>query len=237
MGELVNTRSGWLGVLAILMSPPFGFLLGVIAAVVVWITLADAGLPNWAHLLISLMAVTAVPGLWFLVIPLWLAVPQAMRIEEPAGHAQWMQQQARAWETHGEALGALTAAPIQSVQAFGTTEENAEARLTLLALDLAVGGGCLSVQYILKGERAPMDEPPVDLSATIADDAGTQYVVMTRSLDISADGGRCSIYFVPAPPAQTAELRVTIGQLFMFGRHAAVDGPWTFNVPLRSDSQ
>ncbi len=30
--ELVNTRSGWLGVLAILMSPPFGFLLGIIAA-------------------------------------------------------------------------------------------------------------------------------------------------------------------------------------------------------------
>lgn len=29
--ELVNARSGWLGALAILISPPFGFLLGTVA--------------------------------------------------------------------------------------------------------------------------------------------------------------------------------------------------------------
>ena len=231
----MNTRSGWLGLLAILLSPPFGFLLGITAAVVLWITLADAGLPDWARVLISVMAVTAVPGLWFLILPLWLAVPQVMRIEEPDGHAQWLQEQARAWEANGEALGALTTAPIRSVQALGTTEENAEARLTLLALDLTNGGGCFSAQYILKGERQPMDEPPGDLSATIADEAGTPYVVMTRSLDTSADGGRCSIYFVPAPPPGTTNLRLTVGRLFVFGREASIDGPWTFTVPLRFD--
>lgn len=233
----MNTRSGWPGVFAVLIGPPFGFLLGIIAAVVLWFTLADAGLPDWAHLLISLMAVTAVPGLWFLILPIWLMVPQVTRIEEPAGHAQWMQQQARAWETHGEALGGLTTAPVRSVQAFGMGEENAEARLTLLTLDLTDGGGCFTVQYILKSERQPMDEPFGDLSATIDDEAGTRYVVMTRSLDISADGGRCSIYFVPAPPTEAANLRLTIGQLFMFGRDAAIDGPWIFNVPLRTGSR
>jgi len=233
----VNTRSGWLGVFAILISPPFGFLLGIVVAVVLWITLADAGLPDWAHVLISLMAVTAVPGLWFLILPLWLMAPQVTRIDEPGGHAQWLQAQARAWEANGEALGALTTAPIRSVQAFGITEENAEARLTLLALDLADGGGCFSVQYVLTGERQPMDEPPGDLSATLADEAGTQYVVMTRSLDTSADGGRCSIYFVPQPPPGTTNLRLTVHRLFVFGRNAAIEGPWTFNVPLRSDSR
>ncbi len=233
----MNMRSGWLGVLAILMSPPFGFLLGIIAAVGLWIALADAGLPDWAHLLISLMAVTAVPGLWFLILPLWLMVPQVIRIEEPHGHTRWAQEQGRVWEAHGEAFGALVAAPIQSVRAFGISQETPGARITLVALDMADGGGCFSVQYALHAEREPMEEPPMDLSAAVEDEAGTTYAVTTRSLDTSADGGRCGIYFVPAASAETGSLRLTVERLFVFGRNTAIEGPWIFSVPLRPDSR
>lgn len=226
--------SGWRSALAILISPPFGYILGLIAAIVLWFALADVELPQWARLAISLMAVTAVPGLWFLILPIWLMIPQVIRMEEPAGHAEWMKQHARVWGAHHETLGAMVAAPIRSVHAFGTSQESSGVRMTLLALDLTDLGGCFSIQYAMLGEPQPMDEPPGDLSATVEDDHGTTYAVATRSLDTAPNGGRCSVYFLPAPAARTARLRLTIDRLFIIGRGAAIEGPWTFDVALPS---
>lgn len=220
-----------------LISPPFGFVLGIVAAVVLWIVLANAGIPQWARLAISLMAITAVPGLWFLILPIWLMAAHVTRIAEPAGQAEWMREDARVWEAHHETLSALVAAPIRSVHAFGISQENAGVRMTLLALDLSDHGGCFSVQYAMTGEPQPMDEPPGDVSATVEDDRGTTYAVSTRCLDTAPDGGRCTVYFLPAPSAEIASLRLTIDRLFMFGRGAAIEGPWTFNVPLRPEGR
>jgi len=221
----------WAAFVAVLFSPPIGLVLGIAAALVLWFTLADAGLPGWARLALSLMAITALPGLWFLLLPILHLLPGAVRMPEPPGDADWAARQRKVWEQHHEALTALIDAPIRSIQAVGRTEEIASVRVTLLVLEVSEPGGCFWLQYALPAQEG-VGLGSVDLQATVEDDIGRAYAVSARCLEASEAGGRCSIYFVPAPPAEARQLRLTIERLFVWGLPDAIVGPWSFQVEI-----
>ena len=224
----------WAAFVSVLFSPPIALLIGVVAALALWFALADAGLPSWVRLALSLMSLTAIPGLWFLLLPLLHLLPGAVRIQVPAGHDEWFARQVKVWEEHGEAFGAIVAEPVSSVQAIHRTERSGDLWVALLTLDLGEHGGCFALQYGFTTGGQRMDEPTPDFAASVADDVGTPYAVSTRAIDTSQAGGRCSIYVVPRPPAEARRLRLSVDRFFIYGRPDPVEGPWQFDVELPS---
>lgn len=222
-----------LALLAMLISPPFAFLLGIIGAVVMWNVLADVDLPGWARLGLSLMAVPAVPGVWFLFLPILFRMPPAVRLGDDEYQA-WQDRQIKLWEEHREELGALGAQPIERVIAVGTAVTVGEVTITVIAVALGRLGGDIGLAH---SQRPSEDDEARDfgvgeLMAEVTDDLGTTYVVMGSPIEMSAVGARTHVAFFPAVPPGASEIRLHIAKVFGLGSIHATHGPWDFRIPL-----
>lgn len=216
---------------AMLIAPPFAFLLGIIGAVVLWNVLAGSDLPGWARLGLSLMAVPAVPGLWFLLLPIIFAAPKVTRLGNDEFRA-WQDDQVMMWAKHREALRALGAQPIERVIASGSATTAGDVTITVIAVALGKLGGDISLAQTARVHEGDEEFSIGDLMAEVSDDAGTAYVVMGSPIEMSAVGARTHVAFFPAMPADATELRLRIPKLFRLGDVDALSGPWEFTIPL-----
>jgi hypothetical protein len=222
-----------LALLAMLISPPFAFLLGIVGAVVLWNVLADVDLPGWARLGLSLMAVPAVPGIWFLFLPILFRTPRAVRLGDDEYQA-WQDRQMKVWEEHRVKLSALGAQPIERVIAVGSAVTVREVTITVIAVALGRMGGDIGLAHSqrLRDDGEEMDFSIGELMAEVSDDIGTAYVAMGSPIEMSAVGARTHVAFFPAVPPDATELRLRIPRLFGLGSIDATDGPWDFCIPL-----
>lgn len=214
-----------------LITPPFAFLLGIIGAIVLWNVLGGADLPGWARLGLALMAVPAVPGVWFLVLPILFRVPRAIR---PGGDEfqSWQDRQIMLWEEHREEFNALGRQPIDRVIASGSAATTNDVTITLIAVAVGSEGGDINLIQTIRRDSQDDEHSLWDLVAELSDDVGTSYVLMGAPVEMSTVGARTHIAFIPAVPVAATELRLSISKLFVLGDTEATPGPWEFTVPV-----
>lgn len=229
-------------ILMMLVVPPFAFLIGTVAAIVVWLLLDGADLPAWSRLALSLMAVPATPGLWFVVLPILFARQNATGFALPPEVMAWQEEQFRLEEEHGDAFEAVRRQAIERVIGDGRTTSANDVAFTLVAIELGASGGTATlVHRRLDGPAdAPTDpdEPPPPLAmytpiTRMTDDAGTRYVVFVGIDELSPTGGRSHVNFVPAPPQRATELRISLSHMAQPDSSLALPGPWEFVAILR----
>ena len=231
-GDMRGPGDRALALAAMLISPPFAFILGIIGAVVLWNVLEGADVPAWARLGLSLMAIPAVPGLWFVFMPILFRLPRAI----PAGgdeFERWQEARLKVWEEHREAFDALGRQLIERVVASGSASTANDVTITLVAVAFGSEGGDINL-ILTTTQPTDVQDPAIwDLAADLSDDAGTAYALQPAPIEMSAVGSRAYIAFIPAVPADATELRLTIPKLFRLGETEATVGPWDFSMPLR----
>lgn len=220
-----------LALVSMLISPPFAFLLGIVGAVVLWNVLADVDLPGWARLGLALMAVPAVPGLWFLFLPILFGIPRAVRMGDDEFQA-WQDRQIKLWEDHRDAFKALGRQPIEHVIASGSAATANDVTITLIAVAMGSAGGDINLIHTIRRSSENEEHALWDLMAELTDDVGTTYVLMGAPVEMSTAGARTHLAFIPAAPVGAAELRLSITKLIRLGDAEATPGPWKFRVPL-----
>jgi len=217
-----------------LISPPFAFLLGMVGAVVLWIALGEVDLPGWARLGLSLMAIPAVPGLWFLLLPVLFGATSVVR----AGGdelTEWRDHQMKVWQDHEQQLRALGRQPIERVLASGSSVTASGVTITLIAVALGKLGGDLSLAHAATVRADDECAEVEELMAEVTDDIGTRYVVMASPLQMVAVGARTHIAFFPAVPPEATELRLHVAKIFRLGEVDALAGPWELTVQVAPD--
>ena len=225
-----------LTLLSMLISPPFAFLLGIVGAVVLWNVLGGADLPGWARLGLSLMAIPAVPGLWFLFLPILFGVPRAV-VAGGDEFQQWQDGQVKLWEEHREAFDAVGRQPIDRVIPSGAAVTANDVTITLIAVAAGSVGGDINLIQTIRRESDDEEHSLWDLIAELEDDVGTSYVLMAAPVEMSTVGARTHIAFIPGIPAGASELRLTIQKLFVLGEIEGTPGPWEFNIPLTNSRE
>lgn len=220
-----------LSVLAILISPPFAFLLGIAGAVVLWFALGEANLPGWARLGLSLMAVTALPGLWFIALPIIFARQGATRLGSPEFQA-WEDRRMNLWETHRVELERLGHQRIERVIASGEAATAADVTITLVAVALGAHGGDITLIQTAGQEPDNRDLSLAELVTDLTDDVGTRYAVVNAPVEMSVTGARTHVMFVPAVPESASELRLSVEKILEVPDTEPIRGPWRFRVPI-----
>lgn len=243
MPELPMNRMsmGRLGdVLAMLVSPPFAFVAGIIGAMVVWILLEGAALPTWGRLALALMAIPAVPGLWFLVLPVLFWRSRGISFSGPSELEPWQTEQMEVLTHHYDTFEALRGQRIDRVIASGQTVTADDVTMTLIAVELGEIGGRISLAHQHAVEPLPdtaRSDMPAPVGAftpitSVTDDAGTTYTVHAMTDDLSPSGGRTHVDFFPPPPPDVPLLRVTLTELARPDTSGPYPGPWAFLVRL-----
>ncbi len=141
--------------------------------------LGGVDLPAWARLGLSLIAVPAVPGLWFLFLPIVFGVPRAV----PAGgdeFQQWQDHQIKLWEEHREAFDTVGRQPIDRVIASGAAVTANHVTITLIAVAAGSVGGDINLIQTIRRESDDEEHSLWDLMAELDDDLGTSYVLWGR---------------------------------------------------------
>lgn len=236
-----RTLLGPLGNLAaMLVSPPFAFVLGIVGAVVVWIVLEGAALPTWGRIALALMAIPAVPGLWFLVLPVLFWRSRGISFSGPSELEPWQTEQMEVLTRDYDTFEALRRQRIDRVIASGQTVSADGVTMTLVAIELGEIGGRISLAHQHADEPMADDvqpDPPAPTPAftpitRAADGAGTTYTVYAMTDELSPSAGRTHVDFFPPPPPHASVLRVTLTKLARLDSSGLHPGPWEFLVGL-----
>lgn len=227
-------------ILAMIFAPPFALVGGVLVSVLLWFLLADAGLPTWARLAISILVAPGLPGLWFVALPIIFWRNRVRSIELPTEVEAWQSAQLEVEQQHREEFETLRRQRIERVVAGGMSATADGIEMTVVAVELTAGGGVITVvNHPLNNIRPhqrdsdwdPECMPFFGAITRLTDDVGTDYAVSVQEFEIVTDRGRTRIDFIPPPPPNARELRLTMTQLYV--REALVlPGPWDINIPL-----
>lgn len=220
-----------LAVLTMLISPPFALLLGIAGAVVLWFALGEVDLPEWARLGLSLMAVPALPGLWFIGLPFLFAAQRATRVGGPEIQA-WEDSRTKIWEEHRAELERLGHQRIERVIASFEAVTVTDVTITLVAVALGTDGGDITLIQTAGQEPDDRDFSLSDLVIELTDDIGNRYAVVSAPVEMLVTGARTHVMFVPAVPDPATELRLTIEKILELGDVEPITGPWVYRVPV-----
>lgn len=225
---------------AMLVSPPFAFVLGIVGAVVVWILLEGAALPAWGRIALALMAIPAVPGLWFLVLPVLFWRSRGISFSGPSELEPWQTEQMDVLSRHYDTFEALRRQRIERVIASGQTVTADDVTMSLIAVEFGETGGRISLAHQHADEPMPdtaqpdMPEPVGAFTpiTSVSDDAGTTFTVYAMTDELSPSAGRTHVDFFPPPPPNASVLRVEVTKLTRLDAAGVLPGPWEFVVPL-----
>jgi len=228
-------------ILAMIFVPPFALVSGVLVGVILWFLLADAGLPTWARAAISILVIPGLPGLWFVAMPILFWRNRVTRLVLPEDVERWQSAQFETMEHHHDDFDALRRQRIKRVVAGGMSATAKRIEMTVVAVELGTLGGVITVVHSPLDDLQPKPPDPDQVPDAypfsgaithLTDDVGTDYIVLAEASDHIADHGRVRIDFIPAPPSDAGELRLTMSQLYV-GEGLVLPGPWEISVPLR----
>ena len=220
-----------LSLAAMIIAPPFAFLAGIIGAVVIWILLGETNLPGWGRLGLSLMAITAIPGLWFIVLPILFGANRSMRVGSDEFQA-WQDGQVKTWEHHRAAFEDVGRQRIERVIASGLAVTANDTTITLIAVALGPHGGDITLIQSARGQSVDESHSLSDFVAELHDDLGNTYHLLTAPSQMTPVGARSNIAFVPCPPREATELRLVIPEAVQLGQTESRIGPWEFVIPV-----
>lgn len=227
-------------ILAMIFAPPFALVGGVLVSVLLWFLLADAGLPTWARLAISILVVPGLPGLWFVAMPFLFWRNRVTGLEVPPRLQAWQEEQYEVMQQHQEEFETLRRQRIERVVAGGMSATADGIEMTVVAVELTTGGGVITVvKHPLNSLRPhqrdsdwdPECMPFFGAITRLTDDVGTDYALSVQDFESVTDGGRARIDFIPPPPSGAGELRLTMTQLYV-REGLVLPGPWDINIPL-----
>lgn len=214
-------------VLAIVFTPPFGFITGILAAVAIYAALGDTDLPTWARVGIAALAVPAIPGIGTLLL-MTVMRARVTPLEESPEHKQWQREVQEVFNRYRDELKTIWSGQIKRVITGGITVSAGDARITLLAVDLTDAGGTWS--FVVHADRwTDPDGALLGVLGTVSDDLGTAYTLFPDG----SERRRLALTFRPAPPAAATQLRLVITHLLPLGASVASAGPWEFVVSLQ----
>lgn len=186
------------------------------------------------------MATPAVPGLWFLVLPVLFWRMRGVSFSGPSELEPWQTEQMDILSRHSDIFEALRGQRIDRVIAGGQTVTADDVTMTLVAVELGEIGGRISLAHQHADEPMPdtaqsdMPEPfPAFTPVTsLTDDAGTAYTVHAMTDELSPSGGRTHVDFFPPPPPDATLLRAALTKLARPDTSGLYPGPWEFLVRL-----